>query len=347
MSPTTAGPETLPRGGSPTARLAVALAALLVVGGLVALLGWLAGLSTPVPPPAPKNPFGTGLREAVPAATGLGGFILAVQSQFYRALTSAVAALKQDGAIWPLVGIGVAYGVFHAAGPGHGKGLISAYLVASERSLKRGLWMSLAAALLQAAVAIAIVALFALALGATARSINATAHTIELVSFGAVALVGAVLLWRKAGKFLTVRAMARGVTPARAGACDDHCDHVHLPPPDTIDRMRSWREVAGVVVAAGIRPCSGAIIVLVFALSQGLFAAGVAATLAMALGTALTTGALATLAVFAKAFALKLAGGRGLAGTVAVTGLEVLASAFVLVLGLALLAGLRASGLPS
>src|SRR5690606_40624589 len=58
-----------------------------------------------------------------------------------------------------------------------------------------------------------------------------------------------------------------------------------FPPPDVLDRMRDWREMAGIALAAGIRPCSGALIVLVFALSQGLFLAGVAATLAMAFGT--------------------------------------------------------------
>jgi ABC-type nickel/cobalt efflux system permease component RcnA len=97
--------------------------------------------------------------------------------------------------------------------------------------------------------------------------------------------------------------------------------------------------MAGLVLAAGIRPCSGALIVLVFGLSQGLFAAGVAATFAMALGTALTTSAIAAVAVFAKALALRMAGGRGAGGAVAVAGLELLAAAFVMVLGVALLAG--------
>jgi ABC-type nickel/cobalt efflux system permease component RcnA len=98
--------------------------------------------------------------------------------------------------------------------------------------------------------------------------------------------------------------------------------------------------MAGVVLAAGIRPCAGALVVLVFALSQGLFAAGIAATLAMALGTALTTGALAALAVFFKEAALKVAGGRGAGGALLAAGLELLAAAFILALGLALLAGL-------
>ena len=60
----------------------------------------------------------------------------------------------------------------------------------------------------------------------------------------------------------------------------------------------SWRKVMAVVFSVGIRPCTGAILVLVFALTQGLFWAGVAATFAMALGTAITV-ALCTAVVFA------------------------------------------------
>jgi ABC-type nickel/cobalt efflux system permease component RcnA len=88
-------------------------------------------------------------------------------------------------------------------------------------------------------------------------------------------------------------------------------------------------------------------VVLVFALSQGLFAAGIAATFAMALGTALTTGAIAAVAVFAKASALRVAGGRGLSGAVAIAGFELLAAAFVLVLGLSLLFGMWTSATAS
>ena len=109
-----------------------------------------------------------------------------------------------------------------------------------------------------------------------------------------------------------------------------------MPPPEELGRLTRWRDMAGVALAAGIRPCAGALIVLVFALSQGLFAAGIAATFAMALGTALTTGAIAALAVFSKAMALRLAGGRGASGAIAIAGLELLAAAFVLVLGASL-----------
>jgi nickel/cobalt transporter (NicO) family protein len=150
------------------------------------------------------------------------------------------------------------------------------------------------------------------------------------------AALGAAITWRKAGKLVGVVAAGGSALAAPAEACD----HVHLPSPAALERIANWREMAGIAVAAGIRPCAGAIVVLVFALSQGLFAAGVAATLAMALGTALTTGAVAALAVFAKGAALRLAGGRRAAGTVVIAGLELLAAAFVLVLGLSLLLGL-------
>jgi ABC-type nickel/cobalt efflux system permease component RcnA len=101
------------------------------------------------------------------------------------------------------------------------------------------------------------------------------------------------------------------------------------------------------VLAAGIRPCSGAIILLVFALSQGLLAAGVAATFAMALGTALTTGLIAALAVFARTLATRIARGRGGYSALLIGGLELAAAAFVLVLGVSLLAGLWTSGIAS
>lgn len=326
-----------PVGGTSRAglRLALALAAVATVAGFLALLAWFFG---PATPPALKNPFGAGLREAAPSAQGLGAWILAVQGGFYRSLQAAVLALKSDGAaFWPLAGIGFAYGVFHAAGPGHGKAVIAAYLVSSERALAKGFGMSLAAALVQALVAVALVGTAAALLHATAAAMSRLTNAVEIMSFTAVAALGTLLVWRKTGKVLSVAALAQGPHACAAQAC---CDHAHLPSPEAIDRIARWREAAGVVLAAGMRPCAGAIIVLVFALAQGVFAAGVAATVAMALGTALTTGALAALAVFAKALALRVAGGRGAMGALAVASLELLAAAFVLVLGASLLIGL-------
>jgi len=304
---------------------AVALATLIVAG-----LAWLVSPSVTAPPP--RSPFGIGFREATPSAGGLGGQILALQASFSRSLQGAVQSLKAGGAWGPMMLLGFAYGVFHAAGPGHGKAVIAGYIVAGERALTRGFSLSFAAALLQALVAIALVGVGTLVLGATAAGMSRAGTVIETVSFALVALLGLSVTWRKAGR------LAGRTDPA----CAPGCGHVHLNDAAALARLDSWRERAGVVLAAGTRPCAGAVLILVFSASQGLLAAGIAATLAMALGTALTTGTLASVAVFAKAFALRLAGGRGQAGARAVGGLELLAGAFVLVLGLAMLAGLAA-----
>jgi nickel/cobalt exporter len=336
----TSEPLALPSAGAGRLwrRLGCALAAVALVAAAMSALAWLLG---PMSAPPPRNPFGMGLREAAPTGA-LGASILSIQAGFYRSLQAGIRELGGNGgALGSLLLLGFAYGVFHAAGPGHGKAVISAYLVADGKALRKGMALSLAAALVQALAAITIVGVAAVALRATAGAMNRLAANVELAGFLAIALLGALITWRKAGKLLGVLALSRNPL-APAGGQD--CDHVHLPAPEELSRLRRWRDMAGVAVAAGIRPCGGALVVLVFALSQGLFAAGVAATFAMALGTALTTGAIAALAVFAKALALKAAGGRGASGALAIAAIELLAAAFVLVLGVSLLMGLWAAG---
>ncbi|AOO79353.1 nickel/cobalt transporter [Bosea vaviloviae] len=319
-------------------RLIVVVVTLALVAGVLALLAQFVTSLSPVPPPPPRNPFGGAMpREALPSTTGIGGLLLAWQSSFYRELTAALKAIHQSpAALWSLMALAFGYGVFHAAGPGHGKAVISGYIVADNRSLRRGLGLSFAAAILQALVAITLVATLTLALRATAQTMTTAADMVEQASFALVALVGLFVLWRKAGALL---ALGHG-----AQAHDPTCDHVHMPGPDEISRLKSWREMAGVVFAAGLRPCAGALIILVFSASQGLLWAGIAAAFAMALGTALTTGALAALAVFFKFAALKFAGGGTLRGARLIAGLELLAAGFVAVLGAALFFGLWAAG---
>ena len=327
-------------------RAATALVAIAALA-LVLLAGWLLSswLDLGAAPP-PKNPFGVGVREGGAPAGGIAGWILATQGEFYRRLTAAVRAMAADGtAAWTLASLSFAYGVFHAAGPGHGKAVISAWILANERMLWRGLAMAVAAALLQAVVAVALVSVLAGLIGVTARSMTETVSAVETASFAAVALVGAVLLWTKARRFALRWVPQAAHAHAPGEACGPDCLHAHMPAP-IADARFSWRAAASAVFAAGVRPCSGAIIVLVFALAQGVFAAGVAAAFAMALGVALTTGALAALSVFAKGAALRFASGRGEAGARLVGALEVLAAAVVLAFGAALLAGLWTTGAP-
>ena len=121
---------------------------------------------------------------------------------------------------------------------------------------------------------------------------------------------------------------------------DEHCGHFHAPSPDMLtDRNFSWKTAILTVFAAGARPCSGAILVLVFALAQGIFIAGVAATFAMSVGTAITTGALASIAVLAKGLAVRFLGEGSDRGVLAVRAFELVAAILVFMLGASLLMG--------
>jgi nickel/cobalt exporter len=124
---------------------------------------------------------------------------------------------------------------------------------------------------------------------------------------------------------------------------DDHAGHSHGPEPQELAGPGGWQRGLTAIVAVGLRPCSGAILVLVFSLAQGLFWAGVASTFIMGLGTAITVTAIAVLAVGAKGLARRLAGHKGGTGSLIIRGIEVAAAVLVLVFGIALLAGYMAS----
>ena len=189
-------------------------------------------------------------REGGAPSGGIVGWILATQSDFYRRLTAAIRALASgNSAAFGLAALSFAYGVFHAAGPGHGKAVISAWILANENDLKRGLAMSFAAALLQAVVAVAIVAILGGILRVTAIKMTGITKSIELASFGAVALVGTWLLWRKAGSFARTLEPATGHVHAPGEACGPDCGHLHMPGPE-LARSSTASMAAAVFAAA-------------------------------------------------------------------------------------------------
>ena len=308
---------------------AIALCAVGVVALLVTAVLWL---TLSVAPPAPRSPFGMGVREAAPSTTGIGRLILGWQSAFFTSLRAALAAIRTDASALPwLLGVGFAYGVFHAAGPGHGKAVIASYLVSSERALLRGAGLSLAAALIQAIVAILLVTIVFGIVGGTVVTMGRTTQAVEIAGFLTISVLGAVLVWRKAARLLAI--LRPGGTRPSIEACE--CGRID---PAGLENG-SLRQMALVALGAGIRPCAGALLVLTFTRAQGIFWVGIVTTLAMALGTAVTTGGLAALAVYTKRLALRLAAGRSRLALVLSGGAELAAAAFVLVIGLALLAG--------
>jgi nickel/cobalt exporter len=332
--------------------------------------------------PLAQTPFGIGAGGASHPPGGVAGWVLAKQAEYYRALGTMIRSAKADGsAAVGLLGLSFAYGIFHAAGPGHGKAVISSYLVANEETWRRGVVLSFASALIQALIAIIIVGVAAVLLGVTAKMMGDTVRWIETASYLLIIALGARLLLVKAKGFLaalretltveavpsvtsTAASISRvGFTTRRTDDEDHHhshqhathdhhgarhvhaqpCGHSHGPQPQMLAGPGGWSRGISAVVAVGLRPCSGAILVLVFALAQGLFPLGVAATLVMGLGTAITVATIATFAVGAKGLALRVVSQRAGYAALAMRGLECAAAAAVLGLGVLLLMGYMAT----
>ena len=319
------------------------------------------------------QPFGMS-RQAPPVEVGgFTGWILAKQAEFYRMLSGTIRAAKADGsAAYTLLGISFLYGIFHAAGPGHGKAVISSYLVANDETWRRGVFLSFASAIFQALTAIAIVAVAAVLLNATAKTMGDTVRVAEIVGYALIILIGLRLFWVKGRALIS---LLRAKEPAHRDHAhahhhhghehhhhghehhhhahahhhhhhDENCEHdasawghAHAPEPAELKGAHWLRRGLAAVVAVGLRPCSGAIIVLVFALAQGIFWIGVAATFAMGLGTAITVAAIASLAVGARSFAGRLAKGKAGKGLIVVRGLETAAALVIILFGVLLLTG--------
>jgi nickel/cobalt transporter (NicO) family protein len=329
---------------------------------------------------AQGGPFGAPRPQApAPPVGGMLGWIFAKQAEFYRQFSSLIRAAKADGsAAWSLLGLSFLYGIFHAAGPGHGKAVISSYIVANNETWTRGVVLSFASALLQALVAVLVVGVAAALLNATAATMGRTVNVIEIVSYSLIIVIGLRLLWVKGRAFVALLQTLHRPTAVGAAVTPHHHDHAHhhdhghghdhdhghhhhgeghghhhdhahedasawghghAPEPEELAGPEGWKRGLSAIVAVGLRPCSGAILVLVFALAQGLFWAGVASTFVMGIGTAITVATIASIAVAARAWAQRFAEARSGYGMLALRGIEVGAAVVIIAFGALLLTG--------
>lgn len=339
---------------------------------------------------AAGSPLGIGTAE--PSFQPIGGPLAPIflyvnyeQQAFYRALTRSIEAMRQDPwQLWTLIGLSFAYGIFHAAGPGHGKAVISSYMVANEIELKRGIGISFVSALIQGLVAVLVVGAAYFVLRGSGITMTMATNAMEITSFVMVILFGSWLLFRKLRAMMQSRAQrqemqlatsagpisvslfegaatgtdsTRGFArsgavmstasgyqcydPAHAagdGAYCETCGHAHLPDPKMLSNEKfSVREAWSAIIAVGLRPCSGALLVMTFSMLNGLYLGGLLSVLAMSIGTALTVSLLAMIAVFAKGTAVRFTGkGSRLSAWVG-NGIEILGALLVICTGVILL----------
>lgn len=254
-------------------------------------------------------------------------WIMYKQREYHRSLSAKVEALSEQQSwqnTWLLLLLSFLYGVFHAAGPGHGKAVLTTYLLTQPEKLRQGVQLSFLAAMLQGITAILLVSLLVHGLGWLAKEAFASVIYIEAASFVLVALLGLLLVIRGIRQLLKTKKsnLLSNTVPIRfsplkeplglqvssstlaSSACNSCGKAHHIAPEQLAGRNRLQN--LGLVFSIGLRPCSGAVLVLVATNLLGLWWIGVFATLAMALGTALTVATLAVLAVQARLLAKRL-----------------------------------------
>ncbi|AHG19049.1 nickel transporter [Chania multitudinisentens RB-25] len=250
-----------------------------------------------------------------------------LHQQMAALLQQVKAAPQQAGLALTLFSL--SYGVLHALGPGHGKVVIATYLATHPTRLKSSLKLTFAASLLQGVVAIALVMLVLVVLQLSSRQLHQSSFWLEKGSFILVILLGVLLSWR------ALKRLYQAVKTIRPGPTwrinrlqplpEDHvhsahcgCGHRHLPSDAELQAGSDWRTQVAIVLAMGMRPCSGAILVLLFSKVIGVFIWGVLSALAMALGTSLTISALALFVHCSRKLAVRISRQRATAAWSAV-----------------------------
>lgn len=204
------------------------------------------------------------------------------------------------------------YGVLHALGPGHGKVVITTWLATHPSKLKSSISLTLASSLLQGLVAIGLVVIVLSVLQLPARQLHQSGFWLEKASYALVGVLGVMLCWRalKTLRSLLKRPKFTAFTPHHEHHENCGCSHQHLPSQEQLQSGDDWRARLMIILSMGMRPCSGALMVLLFSKVIGVFYWGMASALAMAAGTSLTITSLALFVHSFRRIAIRLSGNR-------------------------------------
>jgi ABC-type nickel/cobalt efflux system permease component RcnA len=257
-------------------------------------------------------------------------WVLEQQRQVQNALAGAVRAIKggQPGAVLGLLSVCFAYGFLHAAGPGHGKLVIGGYGMARRVPFVRLAGVALASSLAQAAVAVGVVYAVVALLGLGRSQAEGLAEEV-MAPLGTLMVIGVGLwlVWRGVAGLRAQGVQSSGShdphhhahdghhdhAPHSYGAVCDTCGHAHGPTVDEVQHLTGWRDTVALVAGIAMRPCSGALFLLILTWQLGIASAGIIGTFAMGLGTAMVTIGVAAMAVWAREGALASLPGQGAA----------------------------------
>lgn len=264
-----------------------------------------------------------------------------LHQQMTQLLQQVKTAPGQAGGL--LVLFSLAYGVLHALGPGHGKVVIATFLATHPTRVNITLRLTLLASLLQGSVAIVLVTLMLVVLQTSSRQLHLSSYWLEKGSYLLVIGLG---IWIGVRALKTLRRQLRPRSPMKIRALradhqhDAHCGcgHAHLPDAQQLADAVSVKTQLLLVASMGLRPCSGAIMMLLFSRVIGVYLWGVVSAVVMALGTALTISAIGLLVQRSRVLAQRLGGESRTASTAALAMplLALIGSALLIAAGLAL-----------
>lgn len=287
--------------------------------------------------PPPQALPGADLPEPLRSLAAWG---FALQRELNGDIRAQLAVLKDQGGLRPALGLIAAaflYGVFHAIGPGHGKVVIGSWLVSRRARITWGLTACFLSAGVQAVTAIVVVLVLSGLAALAPSELMARAAWLEVASYGLIAFMGLVMAWNT----------LRGKAACGHDHSHDHHDHSccghhhHHHPHAEEDRRTLWAMAA----AIGFRPCTGALLVLLFTLANGLMAVGIAATFAMAAGVGLTVSGIGLGALGLNRL-LDRGAARSRHGETLRKALSLGGAALIFLLGLTLLLGSLQGGAP-
>ncbi|MEQ8697070.1 MAG: hypothetical protein RLT05_10980 [Bauldia litoralis] len=298
------------------------------------------------PPPSTTSPAFTPPGFVQRAVTTIGVW----QRSLNKRLNEEIAAYKRHGSLTPvlvILMISFLYGLFHAVGPGHGKFIVTGYFLANRARPMHGVAMSGLIALVQALTAIAIVGGAAAILDISSFVLVKNVVWIELASYALILLLGLWIVWGG----IVGRGCSHGHAPGHDHDTGDGNAHGHDHGPGhdhaSPKPVTSYRAMVPAAVAAGLRPCTGSILVLLFTLAQGIFFVGVLGSLVMALGVALTVSAIGLTTIYVRRGIAQVANPGVRAANIAHRATGIVGGALILFFaGLLCLAAAQRVGLP-
>lgn len=236
------------------------------------------------------------------------------QRVFQNAMAGALRGVQAGDpvAVWTLCSATAAYGFFHALGPGHGKVLIGGAALASGATLKRLSVLTLVSSLAQSGTAIVLVGSLVFLLQISSGDLaDMTERWLAPASYAAIAAIGGILVFRGARIWRKM-----GQAKHHAHAC---CGHAHGPSVNDVATLNSVRDIVALVASIAVRPCTGALFVLVIAARFDAFAVGCLAVITMGFGTAVFNLTVATSGVAARRIASFGAGDHTSVQTISAT----------------------------